>query len=160
MRHYFGDLLLFAGSIASCAALVSGCGIYTVEVALNPPFGISMSSVQLKFRGENAEPEFSGYILWFKEREEDPFRVVQYNGDLTRPTIPVVPFEALPGITLVSVGAGIVEYTVDIAYMEHPDSNKSFLDLKDEGGVFFFGVSTAGTGGLESEKVEFGQWPP
>lgn len=153
---------MFAGSIAACAALVSGCGIYTAEDALNPPFGISMSSDRLKFRGGNAEAEFSGYLLWFKEGEKDPYEPVQYNGALKSPTIPVPlpPPADLPGITPVPVSAGIVEYTVEIAYTEHPATNISFLDPYYKGETFFFAVSAVGTGGLESEKVEFGQWPP
>ncbi len=164
-----------AGSIAVCAVLLMGCGIYTVKEALNPPFGISMSSSQLKFTGDN-KAEFestvpvpfngTGYTLWFKEKEGDPYRVAQYDGVLSRPTIPIseIPPVALPPGVTDDNGDPIVEYTVDIGFMEHPDSNKSFLDLKDEGKIFFFAVSAMSKDEdglpLESERVEFGQWPP
>jgi hypothetical protein len=158
-----------AGSIAVCAVLFSGCGIYTVEQALNPPYGISLSSFQLKFTGDN-ESEFAsdsyvgtGFTLWFKEKEGDPYQAVQYNGALSRPTIPITappPRTVPPGVTETQVTLTTFEYTVQIAYMEHPHSNDSFLELKDEGESFFFAVSAMGAEGKESEKAEFGQWPP
>ena len=171
MRLYLvGFQRVFAGSIAACTALLSGCGIYTVGKALNPPSGISMSTIELKFTGDNKADfttalfDDTGYMLWFKEKEDDPYRVVQYNGTIARPTIPItgipIPPSTLPPGVTDDGGDPIVGYIVQIAYMEHPDYDKDFLELKDEGSTFFFAVSATGSGGLESEKAEFGQWPP
>lgn len=157
-----------AGTLAVCAALLTGCGIYTVEVALTPPSGISMSSFELNFTGDNKSEfaavsfEDTGYMLWFKEKADEFYRNVQFNGTLSKPTIPITeipPTTSIPGVTD-DDGDPIVKFTVRISNMEHPDSNKNFIELKDEGHKFFFAVSAAGVEGLASDRVEFGQWPP
>jgi hypothetical protein len=129
-----------------------------------------MSSFELNFTGDNKAEfeaisfEDTGYMLWFKEKVDDPYRNVQFNGTLSKPTIPIIGIPVddatLPPGAEDDEGDPIVKYTVQIANMEHPDSNKSFIELKDEGETFFFAVSAVGAQGLVSERVEFGRWPP
>jgi hypothetical protein len=163
--------VLAAGAL-SCSAIVSGCGIYIVEPALTMPSGISMKELELKFAGDN-KAEFTsagfndtGYMLWFREAVNQPYRAVRFNGNTSRPTIPVTeipPVTSIPGVSD-DDGDPVVFYTVQIANMEHPDLYKSFLELKDEGGVFYFAVSAAGRDPqgvpTQSEMTEFGTWPP
>jgi hypothetical protein len=127
-----------------------------------------MSSFELIFTGDNKAEfaavsfEDTGYMLWFKEKADEFYQTVQFNGKMVKPTIPVTeipPTTSIPGVTD-DDGDPIVKYTVQIENMEHPLSNKNFIELKEDGHTFFFAVSATGAEGLVSDRVEFGQWPP
>ena len=67
-------------------SIITNCGIYVTADAPNPPFSISMGQDTLKFSGDDAE---AGFILWYKENDEDDYTVCVYkdnNQDI--PTIP------------------------------------------------------------------------
>jgi hypothetical protein len=152
-------LIIFIGTCLTL--IIPGCGIYTTEPPLNPPFLKSVDSDTLKFSGYNTETYFAGYVLWYKEKREDYYRVCGYKGELPYPTIPknadptYVDFVDLTGET-----PPRIEYTVDIRDLYPQDGVNSFYDLNvDYGSSFFFAVSAQGTGDEQSERVDFGKWP-
>ena len=155
-----------------------GCGIYTVNDALNRPFGISVSALDLKFSGYNGFGEhedervpevlFLGYTLWYKESAGDIYRPIQYKSRYSVPTVPFIDdlgtpqwpsdWVATQDFRLDSNNPR-VEYTILIDDMIHPIKGYSFNDAQLASQSFYFAVSASGTDGRESEKVEFGRWP-
>ena len=148
--------------------ITSGCGIYTTQGALNPPFNISINQQTLKFSGNNTEDNFEGYILWYKENENDEYSIIVFKGELLEPTIPeysdlIDPLQqwlALQGELWDDSAFPQIDFTVEIKDMEHFEKGKSFDELYiEEGSHFYFAVSAFGINEAESEKVEFGIWP-
>jgi hypothetical protein len=129
--------------VLACVFVCHACGIYVVTNALNPPFGQQRDSdISLTFSGDNPEPYFLGYILWYKGENDQYFQVCKYNGSVDIPTIPKGP---LPAVT----------HTVDFADLAPQISNKNFEELLDEGEEYQFAVSSYGENSAESEMVLF-----
>ena len=148
--------VLLTGSLFSLV-IIYGCGIYTTEGALNPPFSISMDGQKLKFSGYNPEDDFSGYILWYKDNEYDEYFVCVYKETIDKPTIHK--FEDMePGWVDAIDNRGDpenprIDYTVLIADLKHFEKNKGFVTLyNEEGSNFYFAVSSYGINCEESEK--------
>lgn len=158
-------IIFFSNIIISLFFLIviTNCGIYVTVDAPNPPFSISMGQDTLKFSGDDAE---AGYILWYKENDEDDYTVCVYkdnNQDI--PTIPEYDELIKPQ------WAGWVQYddfsnppeikfTIFISDLEHFEEGESFDILyNNEGTHFYFAVSSYYDSDVESEKVEFGIWP-
>lgn len=126
---------------------LSACGIYETTGALNPPFGQQITETTLQFSGDNEEDYFAGYVLWYKEEQNDLYTVCVYQG---RADIPTIPRDETSSTNT---------YSISIKDLQPVDENVSFIELKDEGRYFYFAVSSYGINGEESEKVEFGKWP-
>lgn len=121
---------------------INSCGIYTAQRALNPPFSQQTTDIDLTFSGYNVEPNFSGYVLWYKEIDvNEYFFVCGYNGKYDKPTIPLVP----PVETT---------KTIKLEDLSHQITG-NFKELIDNGREFKFAVSSYGINGEESAKVEF-----
>jgi hypothetical protein len=121
---------------------INSCGIYTAQMALNPPFNQQKTDIDLTFSGDNEEPYFSGYVLWYKEVDVDyNYVVCVYNGKYNKPTLSFVP----PVQTTQTIRL------VDLSHQEYG----TFDELIDAGGEFKFAVSSYGINGEESAKVEF-----
>ncbi len=138
-QNYFLCIVIFT--------VFSSCGIYETTEALNPPFDHHITEIALQFTGDNSEDYFSGYVLWYKEDENEEYKVCVYEG---RADIPTIPKDETSTVNT---------YTIDIKDLQPIDENSSFYMLKDDGRFFYFAVSSYGTNGEESEKVEFGRWP-
>jgi hypothetical protein len=163
-------LLLILASFLCGLSGINSCGIYTASGILNPPFGQQTRPDSLIFHGYNTESFFSGYIIWYKEAGADNYSICVYKGKLELPTIPKVEYmEAHP----VKYGDWVeyndlrsdpdnprVEFTVYIQDLRPLGSSKNFVELNDSSGQkYYFGVSSYGTEGQESEMIEFGIWP-
>ncbi len=145
----YSGLLIFALSML----FSNGCGIYTTENVLNPPYSISITEDYLSFYGDNQEDSFIGYNIWYKENSSDTYKLCYYkynSNTYIKPTLPkdMVDFNG--------DSANIV-YFSDLFPQE---SDKSFLYLSTyESKKYYFAISSYGINGEESEKVEFGLWP-
>lgn len=127
--------------------LLGGCGIYVVTEAPQAPYNTSLSQITLKFHGENDEPYFRGYNLWYRFNENEPYKLCDYvmNTRLQMPTL-----EEAPPVDS--------DFEVSIADLETFEG-KSFEDI-DEPSVYF-AVSAYGIidgSDTESEKISFGVW--
>ncbi len=129
-----------------CMFLCS-CGIYDIDAALQPPYDLYMTQEDLYFTGDD-EPLLEGYNLWYKENSGDIYKLCEYDGMLTTPTID-------------KTGESTSIYTVDIGLLSPQDSNDSFeeININEPWKKFYFAVSAYGTGMAESGKAGFGLWP-
>lgn len=138
---------------------IFGCGIYTNEGALNPPFGLNKTTTTLIFSGYNLEVYFSGYRLWYKELDDPEYSVCEYKGKIELPTIPRID-EMDPGLVVINnylddLESPRIEYFVNISDLAPLDSEKNFTELIGEGKNYLFAVSAYGKNGEESEKIPF-----
>ncbi len=143
--------------------IASGCGIYTTSDPLKPPFYQTISSTSLNFSGFNEESYFQGYVLWYKENEDETYLPCGYKGSMPFPTIPRGADQNY--VYQVDNTADTedprITYTVYIQDLYPQDEQKSFSALYDEEKrSFYFAVSSYGINGEESEKINFGRWPP
>ena len=121
---------------------INSCGIYTAQMALNPPFNQQRTDIELTFSGDNVEDYFAGYVLWYKEIDvNEYFFVCGYNGKYDKPTIPLVP----PVQTTEKIMLKDLSHQI----------NGNIKELIDAGREFKFAVSSYGINGEESAKVEF-----
>jgi len=146
---------------------INSCGIYTAQMALNPPFNQHKTVIDLTFSGYNTEGYFSGYILWYKKAGvDDNYYVCVYKESTSIPTITQKVIDdwdtdwvAMNDYRSDTENPRIV-FNVNIKDLKPLDSNKNFVDLnKEDGDYFYFAVSSYGDDGEESEKIEFGKWP-
>ena len=138
--------LLAAAVTALLYLSLCSCGIYDIDDALQAPTGLYMTLENLNFTGED-EALLEGYNLWYRESAGDIYKRCEYSGLLTTPTI-------------VKTGEATSLYTVGIELLSPQDSNDSFADIYTESGtMFYFAVSSYGTGMAESGKAGFGYWP-
>jgi hypothetical protein len=152
-------LLILAGSMCVLAG-ISSCGIYTASGVLNPPYGQQTRTDSLIFYGNNTETYFSGYIIWYKEAGADNYSICVYKGELELPTIPKLAEMKAGWVEYTDLGNDIIKYTVYIQDLKPLGSAKNFVELNDSTGQkFYFGVSSYGSEGQESDLIEFGIWP-
>jgi hypothetical protein len=142
----------FLTPILLCTLLLTGnCGIYTIRRPLSPPFSLSLGANSLTFYGLNTEEYALGYILWYKEKQGDTYRICAYQdpSNFPRPTLPR------------ASDTETVKYTIDLEELFPDNDEKSFYELNfiDSKIKFFFAVSTYGEEGEESAREEFGIWP-
>jgi hypothetical protein len=139
-------------AILLCTLLsIGSCGIYTTRRPLNPPFALTLGTDSLAFSGFNTEPYCLGYIIWYKEAQDDYYKSCAY------PTPSNFPRPTLPRTSATQVE----DYAVDLNFLFPDDEVKSFdeLNTNDPKRKFYFAVSAYGEEGEESERVEFGIWP-
>jgi len=137
--------------ILSTLLLTGSCGIYTIRRPLNPPFSLSLGANSLFFYGLNTEEYALGYILWYKEKQNDTYRTCAYQdpSNFPRPTVPR------------ASDTETVKYTIDLKELFPDDDIKSFYELNfiDPKKKYYFAVSTYGEEGEDSAREEFGIWP-
>ena len=155
--------ITLVGSLCALT-VISSCGIYTVTGVLNPPFGKQTSTDSLIFHGYNTEDYFSGYIIWYKEAVTDSYYICLYKGEVELPTILNIDDMPAGWVEYTDLRSDTenprIEYTVYIQDLKPLDSSNNFVELYDSNGQkFYFGVSSYGTEGQESEMIEFGIWP-
>jgi len=140
-----------------------GCGIYTINDYLNPPYSISRGSSSFTFYGKNTEDSFDGYIIWYKigENETYYYCTYEYNGHkyCNIPTIPKLG-DKPEGVEYDDTYDPIIVYTVDIGnlypsiYDPRLDNTEKNMNLNELECTIHIAVSSYGKNGAESEKVE------
>jgi hypothetical protein len=140
-------------STSVCLILITlwGCGIYAIDKALQAPYGLSISDLDLVFWGDN-EDDLEGYNLWYKKHEYELYKRCYYKGGSSTPT------------PTIQKKAGQTEkYTISTDEYAPQDSIESFNALNiNDGTIFYFAVSSYPylDGNIaESGKAEFGRWP-
>ena len=164
-RWKFVSLLFVITAGLLCVLIgTNSCGIYTASGVLNPPFGQQTRTDSLIFYGYNTESYFLGYILWYKEAGTDSYKICSYKNKFELPTILNID-EMDPGWVehndlRSDPDNPRVEYKVYIQDLRPLDSPKNFVELNNDNGQrFYFGVSSYGKDGQESDLIEFGIWP-
>jgi hypothetical protein len=144
--------LLFGIGAACLVSALLGCGIYVTTEALQPPFGQTIDLQDIEFQGANDESFFVGYVIWYKESEDDSYQACRIDtGEGFKLNIPTISDTPSPSVR---------NFTVSLDDLASYDSDQSFKVRANEGEHFYFAVSSWGSGGEESGKVEFGgQWP-
>ncbi len=139
------------------------CGIYTTLGSLEPPFDHSITANSLVFAGYNTESYFWGYVIWYKEAEDEQYTPCGYKNKIPFPTIPKG--SGLDYVRQIDYSSDPVNprivYTVSIQDLyPQEDPTKSFYTLwHEENRSFYFAVSSYGINSEQSEKIEFGIWP-
>ncbi len=143
--------------------ILCGCGIYTIEEALRPPFDLHMSDIKLYLSGYNTEEYFSGYVIWYKEIDDTFYYNCIYKDINAYPTIPRLENMEAGWVEYYDYTSDVdnprIEYVIEIENLKPISPDKTFIELKGEGKKFYFAVSAYGENGAESGKAEFGRWP-
>lgn len=131
-----------------------GCGIYVVTEAPNAPYDTAFTFTELTFYGDNEEPYFEGYNVWYRYSETEQYRLCRYqNQDAVKPTL--VP-EVIPVENEI--------FKLLISEVKPTTGDESFKELYEQNEIesVYLAVSAYGIvdgSDAESVKVPFGLWP-
>lgn len=145
---------------------LTGCGIYTVQNSLNPPFGNQITGYSIIFSGYNTESYFKGYIIWYRSPNDSIYRVCRYKGTLEIPTIPRLddmlsdPSKGADWVKytdyLSDTSNPRIEYEIQLEDLSPQDRDDNMYRLiKIDGEDYKLGVSSYGINGEESEMIVF-----
>jgi len=154
-------LIIFTTLLMMC-----GCGIYTVQNSLNPPFGNQITGYSIIFSGYNTESYFEGYIIWYRAPGETKYRPCRYRGTTDIPTIPKLedmlsdPEKGADWVKytdyLSDTSNPRIEYEVKLEDLSPQERDDNMYKLiKIDGEDYKLGVSAYGINGEESEMIVF-----